>query len=124
MRLPLFPENRQDRALKAAESLNSAAILQKSLLLRELNSRLSTAIEEYDSLNKRIEHYRDSIVPQALEFAHAAINAYQSDVGEYKDIVDSQRTALAVQLELVRLKTARLRTWAAIEYLLSDEDVG
>ena len=124
MRLPLFPENRQDRALKAAESLNSAAKLQRSLLLRELNSRLSTAIEEYDSLNKRIEHYRDSIVPQALEFAHAAINAYQSDVGEYKDIVDSQRTALAVQLELVRLKTDRLRTWAAIDYLLSDEDVG
>ena len=123
LRLPLFPQNRQDRTLQASIKHNSAAKFQKAILLRELNSRLRMATERLVSVNKRVEQFRTSIVPQALEFADAAIVAYQSDVGEYKDVVDSQRTALDVQIELTELTVERLRIHAEINYLIGEDDV-
>lgn len=123
LRLPLFPKKRQDRTLQASIELNSAAKYQKSILLRELNSRLRMATQRLVSVNKRIEHFRTSIVPHALEFADAAIVAYQSDIGEYKDVVESQRTALDVQIELTEMTVERLRIHAEINYLIGDDDV-
>ena len=121
--LPIFPQKRQDKSLQAAIKFNSAAKLHKSTLLRELNSRLTTATTRLTSVDKRIGHYRDSIVPQALEFADAAVASYQSEVGEYKDVIDSQRTALEVQIELIELISERLRIRAEIDYLIGGDDV-
>ena len=123
LRLPIFPQKRQDKSLQAAIKFNSAAKLHKSTLLRELNSRLTTATTRLTSVDKRIEHYRDSIVPQALEFSDAAVASYQSDVGVYKDVIDSQRTALEVQIELIELISERLRIRAEIDYLIGGDDV-
>ena len=124
IQLPVFVGKRQDKRLAAALQRNSSAKLQRMVVLRELQSRLMSTFEQWSSLNARIDRYRTTIVPQAVEYADVAVASYQSKVSDFKDVIDSQRLSLQVQLELVRLIVERIRVWAELDYLTdtSDED--
>ena len=123
VRLPIFTEKRQNKQLQAALRRNSAAKFEKAVVLRDLDARYSSASVRLNSLNERLKRYEAAIVPQAINYAEAAVASYQSEVGEYKDVIESQRLALQVQLERIRLVVDRIRVWTEMEYLSGESNV-
>ncbi len=117
IQLPMFTAKRQDQQWQAALQRSSAAKLQRIVVIRGLQSRLLSTYEQFLSLNERIDRYRTEIVPQMIEYANVAVTSYQSEVGDYKEVIDSQRLALQVQLEMIQLVVERVRVWAELNYL-------
>lgn len=115
--LPFFQENRQDRRHAAALSERRAANHSKDKLLRRLNSDLDAEYARWQELNRRIELYQQSILPLAEDQALAALAAYQSEAGDFADVMRGSIDEFETQLDFVRLQVERAQTYAVLANL-------
>lgn len=115
--LPIFRGNRQDRALGAALRERRAANESRDELLRRLASELDREHARWQQLTRRIALYESRIVTQAEGRANAALLAYQSDAGDFADVMRGYIDDLDTRLELVRLQVERAQTYAVLANL-------
>jgi outer membrane protein TolC len=115
--LPIFRSNRQDRALGAALRERRAANESRDELLRRLASELDREHARWQQLTRRIALYESRIVTQAEGRANAALLAYQSDAGDFADVMRGYIDDLDTRLELVRLQVERAQTYAVLANL-------
>jgi outer membrane protein TolC len=115
--LPIFRGNRQDRALGAALRERRAANESRDELLRRLASELDREHARWQQLTRRIALYESRIVTQAEGRANAALFAYQSDAGDFADVMRGYIDDLDTRLELVRLQVERSQTYAVLANL-------
>lgn len=120
---PINQKNRQNEDLRSAKLKVSAAKANRLDLLNRLHAHAASTLASYSSLQDRIQEYRLTIVPKALETESAAVSSYQSEIGDYRDVILSQRVALDHQLALTRLQIERLQTWADLQYLTNRSNV-
>lgn len=115
--LPFFRKNRQDRSLAAALRERSAAELQQEQLRRHLGSQLESAYAAWHDLDRRVSLYESSIVELSGEHARAALLAYQSNAGDFADLMRARIDELNVRLEYLRLQIERAQSYAALANL-------
>ncbi|MGI9343926.1 MAG: TolC family protein, partial [Gammaproteobacteria bacterium] len=117
MDMPFFRKNRQDRTLSAALSERSAAEYEKKELLRRLSSRLDAEYAEWHDFNRRLDLYEASILELSRDQANAALLAYQSEAGDFADVMRAYIDDLNTRLDHVRLQVERAQRFAALANL-------
>lgn len=117
MDLPFFRKNRQDRKLASALSERRAARQSKEQLLRRLNSRLEAEYAQWHDLNRRIDLYEQQILSLASNNAQAALVAYQSDAGDFADVMRAYIDDLNTRVDHIRLQAERAQSFATLANL-------
>ena len=115
--LPFFRKNRQDRHLAAALRERSAADLQKEELHRRLESQLDAAYSRWQDLDRRVALYDTAILGLATDHAQAALLAYQSDAGDFADVMRGYIDELNTRLDHLRLQIERAQSYAVLANL-------
>lgn len=115
--LPLFRKNRQDRRMSAALHERRAAEAEDERLSRELASQLRTEYANWRDLGRRIDLYENSIRYQAEDRTRAALAAYQSETGDFADVMRARIDELNAHLDHVRLQTERAQSYAVLANL-------
>ena len=115
--LPFFGENRQDRELAAALHERRAARKSKDALQARLESDLAAEHARWSELTRRLALYEQQILEQSAGQSKAALLAYQSDAGDFSDVMRGYIDDLDTRLEHIRLKVERARSYAEIANL-------
>ena len=115
--LPFFSENRQDRKLSAALHERRVARESKASLRATLQSELGSEYARWTELTKRVSLYEQQILGQSAGQAKAALLAYQSDTGDFSDVMRGYIDDLNTRLEHIRLKVERARSYAELANL-------
>jgi len=117
MDMPFFRKNRQDRSLAAALSERSAAEYDKNVLLRQLSSQLDAEYAHWQEISLRVVFYETSILSLSADQAQAALLAYQSEAGDFADVMRGYIDDLNTRLDHVRLQVERAQSYAALANL-------
>jgi outer membrane protein TolC len=115
--LPFFGENRQDRKLAAALSERRAARYSQHELAARLNSELAAEYARWIDLTRRLTLYETLILEQSKGQAQAALLSYQSDTGDFSDVMRGYIDDLNTRLEHIRLQVERAQSYAALANL-------
>ncbi len=115
--LPFFGENRQDRKLAAALSEQRAARYSQHELSARLKSELDAEYARWTDLTRRLALYETLILEQSRGQAQAALLAYQSDTGDFSDVMRGYIDDLNTRLEHIRLQVERAQSYAMLANL-------
>jgi outer membrane protein TolC len=115
--LPVFKRNRQDRDLAAALNSRRAAVSGKNRVAADLRSQLNVEYGNWTDLSRRLTLYETDILELTRRRAEAAMLAYQSDAGDFSDVMLGQIDYLNTQLEHIRLTVERAQSYAALANL-------
>jgi outer membrane protein TolC len=115
--LPFFGENRQDRKLAAALSEHRAARYSQHELSARLKSELDAEYARWTDLTRRLALYETLILEQSRGQAQAALLAYQSDTGDFSDVMRGYIDDLNTRLEHIRLQVERAQSYAMLANL-------
>ena len=115
--LPLFKKNRQDRKLLAALSERQAAVANKNKIAMQLASQLGTEFGHWTDLSRRLELYEQQILALSKSQAEAALLAYQSDSGDFSDVLEAYIVDLDTRLQHIRLRVERAQAYAVLANL-------
>lgn len=115
--LPFFSENRQDRTLAAALGERRAAVHTQAELNARLVSELEAEFARWTDLTRRLALYDKQILDQSRIQAQAALLAYQSDTGDFADVMRAHIDELNTRLEYIRLQVERAQSYAALANL-------
>jgi len=115
--LPFFRKKSVDSTLTAALQDRSAAKSSMLRLERELVSQLEAEHAQWRELTRRLVLYDTRILNQAKGQAEAALLAYQSDAGDFADVMRSYIGYLNTQIEHIRLSVDRAQSYAVLANL-------
>jgi outer membrane protein TolC len=115
--LPFFSTTSIDSNVSAALKEQTAARSSRLRLERELFSRLEAQYAEWQELTRRLDLYETRILAQAEAQADAALLAYQSDAGDFADVMRAYIDHLNNRIEYLRLTVERAQSYAAIANL-------
>ena len=115
--VPWLRRKRQSRDLEAALQERRAATAARSELTRRLTSQLQREYDRWGVLSQRIALYDQTILVQADDRARAALVAYQSESGDFSDVLRGYIDQLNARLEHVRLQVERARSFAVLAHL-------
>lgn len=117
MDLPFFGKNRQDRTLASALRERSATQYEKTELQRRLTSQLDSEYARWQDLNRRVALFESTILDLSESQAQAALLAYQSDAGDFADVMRGYVDDLNTRLDHVRLQVERAQSYAVLASL-------
>ena len=112
--LPMFRRNRQDRALAAALKERSAAEFGREEMHRELLRQLESAFARWQDLERRTRLYESTILALSADGAQAALLAYQSEAGDFADVMRGYIDDLDIRLDHLRLNVERAQSYAVL----------
>lgn len=115
--LPSLRRRSVDGSLSAALQERSAARSSRERLDREMDRRLRSEYAQWDELSHRLELYETRILVQSKDQARAALLAYQSDAGDFAEVMRAYIDDLNFRIEHVRLKVERAQSYAALANL-------
>lgn len=115
--LPVFKKNRQDRKLAAALGERRAALSSKDKIELQLRSELESEHAQWTQLTRRIALYQTRILELSQKQTDAALLAYQSDAGNFSDVMFGHIDHLDTRLEQLRLQVERAQSYAVLANL-------
>lgn len=117
MDLPFFSDDRQDRSLAAALRDRSATKYDKTELVRRLSSLLDVEYARWQDLTRRVALFESEILELSESQAQAALLAYQSETGDFADVMRGYIDDLNTRLDHVRLQVERGQSYAVLANL-------
>lgn len=117
MDLPIFRSSRQDRSLAAALDEGLAAEGQKEKLLRRLRGELEAEYARWQELSRQIDLYDQAILRQSADYSEAALAAYQSEAGDFAEVMRGYVQYLDTRLNYIRLRIERAQSYAVLANL-------
>jgi outer membrane protein TolC len=115
--LPFFRKRSVDSTLSAALQERSAAKSIREQTLRRLQSQLGAEFARWNDLTRRLALYDTQILSQASDNAQASILAYQSDKGDFADVMRAYIDDLNTRIEHIRLQAERAQSYAVLANL-------
>jgi len=106
-------------AEEEAELLRLAALSKRVDVENRLGARLELAIFEVRDADRKIELYRDALVPKARQALEVSERSFSAGKSGFIDVIDAQRTLLDFELEAERAFVERERAFAGIEKLIA-----
>ncbi|MBU2880290.1 TolC family protein [Aliiglaciecola lipolytica] len=116
--LPLFTNQRQDKAVQAAKYQAESLKTEKRLLLRNMLSQLESLLSQRQRLADRLANYDASILPQMHEQAEAELTAYTSNNGDFGEVMRARIAELNSRLERILIATKKQKVNAHLQYFL------
>jgi len=101
--IPLFTSNRQDKWVTAREKDYNSAQYSTAEQKRNLQRMLDAEYSNWLRLNERLQHYRETVLPQANQNAKAALNAYRSQATEFDTLMRARLMELDIHLQAIQL---------------------
>ena len=117
--LPLFTANRQDKKLLAKEHSYQSLKDKRVEMLRQLVANLQQEVANEEQLQNRHQLYNNLLLPQARQQTQASLSAYQSDRGDFADVMRAYIDDLNVKLDERRIAVDHLQSKARILYFTS-----
>jgi outer membrane protein TolC len=99
----------RERALAAQDARIDHAI--------RLAAGLERAFNQYREASRKIELYRDLLIPKAMETLTVTQKAFVADVSQYLDVIDAEVTLLEFKITLHEAITGRMHALADIEWI-------
>jgi len=115
--LPFFRKRSVDSTLSAALQERSAAKSSREQTLRRLQSQLGTEFSRWNDLTRRLDLYDTRILSQANGNAEASLLAYQSDKGDFADVMRAYIDDLNTRIDYIRLQVERAQSYAVLANL-------
>ena len=115
--LPFLRKKSVDRNLSAALQDRSAAQLTREQVLRGLQSQLTAEHAQWEELSRRLLLYDTRILGQARDHAESSLLSYQSDRGDFADVMRGYIDDLNTRIEHVRLQVERAQSYAVLANL-------
>lgn len=115
--LPIWRE-KYDAGVREAIARRMAAAARRGDTLNQLASELQQAIFEHQDAQRRIELYRDTLVPKAKESLQASLASFEQGQVDFLDLVETQRTLLEFELAIEQALVDRATSYARIERLV------
>jgi outer membrane protein TolC len=115
--LPFFSSRSVDSTLSAALQERSAARAGREQTLREMRRVLEAEHARWQELSRRLALYDGRILDLARAHAEASLLAYQSDRGDFAEVMRGYITDLNTRIEYVRLQVERAQSHAALAEL-------
>lgn len=115
--LPFFRKRSVDSTLSAALQERSAAKSSREQTLRQLQSQLAAEYARWTDLTRRLELYNTRILGQANDNAEASLLAYQSDRGDFADVMRGYINDLNTRIDHIRLQVERAQSYAVLANL-------
>lgn len=120
MDLPIFFWDRQTKQVSSAKHQLMAEKYKHSDLLLDLKRQADMANAEYSNLKERVELYEEQLLPMSVQNVEAAMNAYQSGVSDFTDLLRARITELTVKLDDLKIKTDKAKAQSTLVYLLGE----
>lgn len=98
-----------------------AARYNRAGLARKLTADLELALYKYRDAGRKIDLYRDTLVPKAEQALGVTLEAFMTGQGTALDLVDSEQTLLELQLAYYRALADQAQRLAEIETLVGRE---
>ena len=115
--LPFFRKKSVDSALSAALHERSAAKSVREQTLRTMQSQLAVEYARWQDLTRRLSLYDARILSQTREHAEASLLAYQSDRGDFADVMRAYIDNLNTGIDHIRLQVERANSYAVLANL-------
>jgi len=115
--LPFFRKKSVDSTLSAALQERSATKSSKLRLERELRRQLDAEYAQWQDLSRRLELYDTQILNQARDQAEASLLAYQSDAGDFANVMRAYISHLNTRIDRIRLSVDRAQSYAVLANL-------
>lgn len=120
MSLPIFTDKRQDRRIAASKQEEIAARFNRADRLRELIRQTNVEYANLNRLNQRIDLYQKRATVEAVQTQDATFNAYQNDLADFETLVRARVLAVETDLEMLRLKSERMKSQINLLYLAGE----
>ena len=120
MDIPLFTSKRQDKVLATRQREVEAALLQRDDRYLRLKRQLDADYAEWLRLDERLQLYRDTIFPEAIQNAETSLIAYQSGVTDFTGVMRARITELDVKLQKLRIRVDKAKAEARLLYLANE----
>ena len=115
--LPFLQSRALDAQLRSAVRERDAAQARQVSLERSLRSRLAREYAQWTSLGERLELYSARVLPQSQAYVQAALLAYQSDDGDFADVMRARIDELNARLDYLHLQVQRHQAFAVLAEL-------
>jgi outer membrane protein TolC len=115
--LPFFSKKSVDSTLSAALQEHSAAQSLREQTLRTLQRQLAAEHAQWQDLTRRLSLYDTRILDQARENAAASMLAYQSDKGDFAEVMRAYVDDLNTRIDHIRLQVERAQSYAVLANL-------
>jgi len=118
--LPIWRE-KLDAGLREARYQHRAAVRGKTQKLNTLNTQLKLALYRFRDGERKIDLYRDTLLPKAVESVKASEASFRAGGNTFLDLIDAQRVMLAFELAYERALSNRAQKLAELEMLVGRE---
>ena len=115
--LPIWRE-KLDAGLRQARHQHRAAVLDQSQKLNTLNAQLKLTLYNFRDGDRKIDLYRDTLLPKALESVKANEASFRAGKNTFLDLIDAQRIMLAFELDYERALSNRAQKLAELEMII------
>jgi len=120
MNVPLWSQKNRAGVNEAQKMKRSSEQARKNLE-NELTSELQTALFHWRDSVRKIQLYRDSLLPKARQSLAVSQRAFETGSADFLEIVDAQRMLLELELSLERALSDRVSSYAGIVKLTGRE---
>jgi len=118
--LPIWRE-KLDAGLREARYQHRAAVRGKTQKLNTLNAQLKLVLYWFRDGDRKIDLYRDTLLPKAVESVKANEASFRAGGSTFLDLIDAQRVMLAFELAHERALSNRAQKLAELEMLVGKE---
>ena len=110
------------RAAENEARLNRTAVVrQRKEKENSLISELENSLYRFRDAERKIDLYRDSLLPKARQSLEVTQKAYAADKSDFLDLIDTQRTLLQFRLSHQRALADKAQRLAEIEEFIGKE---
>ena len=120
--LPLFQSQRQDKDHAADQARTFEANDQLATAIRDHTAQLSALIAQYHAAQTRWQRQRDEVLPLQQQRLQLTQAQYRTGGATLTDVLNARRTLLESGLEENRAARDLAQSWAAIRYLIPQEN--
>ncbi len=122
MDLPVLAANRQDRDIAAQHAQLEKVRAQREDARRTYEAAVRSAAIDWSSWNRRVQRYETVQMPLAQERVLASTAAYRGGRGEIAAVIEARRAEAETRLAYHNALLERGRAWAALSFLVPEEN--
>lgn len=116
--LPSLNKNKTEQVVLHSAQQLDALTAEKNQQLQQMQQSFQQLQAQHQSLLRRIELYRQQLIPQRQQLAETNTKAYSHEGGDFSAVMRSQLAAAEAQITLNRLQTELALTTLEINHLL------
>ncbi len=120
LNMPLWTE-KYDAAVRQARYEHLASVREKTAKTNSLSSDLKMALYQFRDGERKIDLYRDALLPKAGESLKVTEAGFRAGASSFTDLIDAQRILLEFTLSYERALADRARALARLEMLVGKE---